>query len=343
MASEEKAPLLQVLAGHRLRRPPIWIMRQAGRYLPEYRALRAKAKNFLDFCYRPELAVEATLQPLRRFDLDAAILFCDILVIADALGREVRFVEGEGPRLAPMADEADWSLTDPSAAPEHLKAVYETVSAVRAALPAEKALIGFAGGPWTVATYMLQGQGGDKAPSRKAALARPEDVDRLLSAIGEATAQHLAAQAKAGAQVLKIFESWASGLSPALFDRLILAPTTTLVARLRELGVTAPIIGFPREAGAQICRYAKQTGVTALALDTSVDPRWARDAVGPQMALQGNLDPMALVVGGDALKRGVDEVLAGFAEGPHIFNLGHGVTPEAPPDNVAALLRLVKG
>ncbi len=335
--------MLRVLGGERLERPPIWIMRQAGRYLPEYRAIRQKAKSFLDFCYTPDLATEATLQPLRRFDLDAAILFCDILVIPDALGRKVWFVEGEGPRLEPLANEAEWTWSDPSQAASRLGPVYETVARVRAELAPEKALIGFAGGPWTVATYMIQGEGGDKAPSRKVAFERPEDVDRLLAAIVEATAQHMAAQVRAGAQALKIFESWAGGLSPALFDRMVIKPNAALVRRLRDLGVTVPIIGFPREAGSQVQLYAQGVDVDAIALDTAADARWVRGSVGSVLALQGNLDPMLLITGGDALKRGVDEVLAAFSRGPHIFNLGHGITPEASIDHVQMLVRLVKG
>jgi uroporphyrinogen decarboxylase len=340
---EDKPSLLRVLGGERLERPPIWIMRQAGRYLPEYRAIRQKAKSFLDFCYSPDLATEATLQPMRRFDLDAAILFCDILVIPDALGRKVWFVEGEGPRLEPLAKEGVWSWSDPSQAAARLGPVYETVGQVRAALAPEKALIGFAGGPWTVATYMIQGEGGDKAPSRKVAFERPEDVDRLLSAIVEATAQHMAAQARAGVQALKIFESWAGGLSPALFDRVVIKPNAALVRRLRELGVTVPIIGFPREAGSLVQIYAQGVDVDAIALDTGADARWVRGSVGSVVALQGNLDPMLLIAGGDALKRGVDEVLAAFSRGPHIFNLGHGITPDASIDHVETLVRLVKG
>jgi uroporphyrinogen decarboxylase len=343
MESSSGSAFLRVLSGERRDPPPIWIMRQAGRYLPEYRALRTRAKSFLDFCYTPELAAEATLQPLRRFELDAAILFCDILVIPDALGRKVWFVEGEGPRLEPLVGETDWRWDDPQAVPARLAAVYETVRAVRASLPAGRALIGFAGGPWTVATYMLQGEGGDKARSRRAAYERPGDVDRLLDALVEATARHLAAQAEAGAQALQIFESWAGGLSPSLFGRLVLQPTAKLVARLRALGVQAPIIGFPREAGVMAAAYVRETKVDALGLDTAADAAWARRELGPRLPLQGNLDPQALIAGGAALKRAVSEVRAAFAGGPHIFNLGHGVTPETPPDHVAALIRLVKG
>jgi uroporphyrinogen decarboxylase len=343
MVGEDKPALLRVLGGERLARPPIWIMRQAGRYLPEYRAIRQKAPSFLEFCYSPELAAEATLQPLARFDLDAAILFCDILVIPDALGRKVWFVEGEGPRLEPLAKEQDWTLADPAEAPSRLANVYEAVRRVRAGLPADKALIGFAGGPWTVATYMIQGEGGDKAPSRKVAFERPEDLDKLLATIVEATAQHMAAQVKAGVQVLKIFESWAGGLSPALFQRVVIGPNAALVRRLRALGVTVPIIGFPREAGSQVQLYAQGVEVDAIALDTGADARWVRGSVGPVVALQGNLDPMLLIAGGDALKRGVDDVLEQFSRGPHIFNLGHGITPNASIEHVETLVRLVKG
>lgn len=343
MALSGQPALLRVLGGERLERPPIWVMRQAGRYLPEYRALRAMAPDFLAFCYNPDMAADVTLQPLRRFDLDAAILFSDILVIPDALGRKVWFVEGEGPRLEPLADAPAWDWADPSTAHERLGRVYETVGQVRADLPAGKTLIGFAGGPWTVATYMIQGEGGDKAPSRLIAFRRPEDVDRLLAALVEATAQHLAAQARAGAMALQIFESWAGGLSPALFRRLVVEPNAWLVRRVRELGATVPIIGFPREAGSQLETYAQGVDVQGIGLDTAADADWARNVVGPMTALQGNLDPMALIAGGDALKRGVDDVLAAFADGPHIFNLGHGITPQTPIDHVEQLIQLVKG
>jgi uroporphyrinogen decarboxylase len=289
------------------------------------------------------MATEVTLQPLRRFDLDVAILFSDILVIPDALGRKVWFVEGEGPQLEPLAEEKDWDWADPASAHERLGRVYETVTRARADLPAGKALIGFAGGPWTVATYMIQGEGGDKAPSRLVAFLRPDDVDRLLAAIVEATAQHLAAQARAGAMAVQIFESWAGGLSPALFQRLVIEPNARLVKRVRELGATVPIIGFPREAGSLLQAYAQGVDVEGIGLDTAADARWARGAVGPVMALQGNLDPMAVIAGGDALKRGVDDVLTAFSGGPHIFNLGHGITPQAPLEHVEKLIRLVKG
>jgi uroporphyrinogen decarboxylase len=318
-------------------------MRQAGRYLPEYRELRKRAKSFLDFCYSPALAAEAVMQPLRRFPLDAAILFSDILVIPDALGRAVSFVEGEGPQLTPLLEDETWRFDDPEHALQRLGAVYETVERVKRDLPKQIALIGFCGGPWTVATYMLQGHGGERDRARRAIYERPEDVDALLETLIELSAQHLAKQAKAGADCLQIFESWAEGLPPALFRRVVVEPTRKLMARLRELGVTAPVIGFPRGAGALIQAYATETGVTALGVDTQTPAHTALDAAPEAMALQGNLDPQTLVVGGAALERGARDVLTAFKSAPHIFNLGHGITPEATPENVAQLVRLVKG
>ncbi len=344
MAGREKTPaLLRVLGGERLDPPPIWIMRQAGRYLPEYRELRTRSKSFLDFCYSPALATEAVMQPLRRFPLDAAILFSDILVVPDALGQKVWFVEGEGPRLEPLIGKESWALGDPVKAVQRLAPVYETVERIRTGIADDVALIGFAGGPWTVATYMLQGRGGDKDEARRAVYERPDDVDALLAVLVETTAQHLAAQVKAGADCLQIFESWSEGLPPPLFQRLILNPTRKLVARVRELGVSAPIIGFPRGAGAAIAAYAHETGVNALGVDTQTSADYAFQVAPEGMALQGNLDPQTLVVGGKALEDAVQDVLIAFKSAPHIFNLGHGITPQATPENVAQLVKLVKG
>ena len=338
-----KPALLRVLAGERLEVPPIWIMRQAGRYLPEYRELRTRAKSFLDFCYSPALATEAVMQPLRRFPLDAAILFSDILVIPDALGQKVSFVEGEGPRLDPLIPRDEWTFTEPEKALQRLAPVYEAVERIRAALSRETPLIGFCGGPWTVATYMLQGKGGDKDEARRTAYLRPADVDGLLNLLAEVSALHLASQVKAGADCLQIFESWAEGLPEPLFERVILRPTQLLLTRLRGLGVTVPVIGFPRGAGALIGRYARETGVTALGVDTQTPPSFAKAAVDNAMPLQGNLDPQTVVAGGQALERAVRETLVAFKGAPHIFNLGHGITPDATPENVAELVRLVKG
>ena len=334
--------MARVLRGERLDPPPIWIMRQAGRYLPEYRALRKTAKDFLTFCYTPDIAVEAVLQPLRRFDLDAAILFSDILVVPDALGRRVWFVEGEGPRLEPLAGVERWDFGDVDRVVPFLAPVYETVRRLRAEVPADKALIGFAGAPWTVATYMIQGKGGDKDLARRTAYERPADMDALLAVLVEATARHLQAQVLAGADCLQIFESWAEGLPEPLFERMILKPTTALMARLRELGVDVPVIGFPRGSGALIGRYARETGVDALGVDTMTPAAFARSQAPEGMALQGALDPMLLITGGAALDQGVREVLDAFHGSPHVFNLGHGITPDAKPEHVARLVELVK-
>lgn len=332
---------LRALNGEVTDRPPIWIMRQAGRYLPEYRELRTRAKTFLDFCYAPALAVEATLQPLRRFPLDAAILFSDILVVPDALGRNVRFVEGEGPRLDPLIDETTWRFEDPTRVVQRLAPVYEAVERIRAALDPSVALIGFAGAPWTVATYMLQGEGGEKDRARRAAYQRPADVDALLDLLVEATAQHLAAQVAAGAQAVQIFESWAEGLPPALFHRVVSEPNRKLVETLRARNVTVPIVCFPRGAGALLQDFAAAVPCNGLGLDTAVPAAFARSVARPGQALQGNLDPQLLVAGGAALEQGVRDVLAGFAGSPHVFNLGHGITPEAKIENVETLVRLV--
>jgi len=343
MAGRENAPLMRVLKGEKLERPPIWIMRQAGRYLPEYREIRTRAKSFLDFCYSPALATEAVLQPLRRFPLDAAILFSDILVVPDALGRKVWFVEGEGPRLEPLIGEETWSFGDPIKAVQRLAPVYETVERIKGHLADDVALIGFAGAPWTVMTYMLQGRGGDKDDARRTVYERPAEVDALLTVLVETTAQHLAAQVKAGADCLQIFESWAEGLPPDVFRRVVIEPTKALVSRLRALGVGVPIIGFPRGAGASIETYAHETGVTALGVDTQTSAAFAMKSAPKGMALQGNLDPQTLVVGGAALENAARTVIDAFKDAPHIFNLGHGITPQATPENLAHLVRLVKG
>jgi uroporphyrinogen decarboxylase len=344
MSGRDSVPrLLRVLSGERLDPPPVWIMRQAGRYLPEYRELRTRAKSFLEFCYSPALATEAVMQPLRRFPLDAAILFSDILVVPDALGRKVWFVEGEGPRLTPLIEEESWGFDDPQRGLQRLAPVYEAVERIKAAIPKDIALIGFCGGPWTVATYMLQGQGGEKDRARRAIYDRPHDVDALLETLVEMSAQHLASQVKAGADCVQIFESWSEGLSPVQFRRVIIEPTKKLVNRVRELGVTVPIIGFPRGAGVQIGAYAKETGVTALGVDTQTPASAATEAVPKGMPLQGNLDPLALVVGSEELDRAARDVITSFKGAPHIFNLGHGITPDATPENLARLIQVVKG
>jgi uroporphyrinogen decarboxylase len=342
MVMTDKA-MLRVLGGQRLDPPPVWIMRQAGRYLPEYRQLRTRARDFMHFCYSPELACEAVLQPLRRFDLDAAILFSDILVVPDALGRRVWFVEGEGPRLEPLLEANSWRLEPPETVPDRLAPVYETMQRLRAVVDPKLTLIGFAGGPWTVATYMIQGEGGDKDRCRRFAYQRPADLDALLGDLVEATARHLAAQVAAGADCLQIFESWSEGLPEPLFEQAILGPTTALISRLRELGVQVPVIGFPRGSGALIGRYARETGITALGVDTQTPAAFARAQAPAGMPLQGNLDPQLLIVGGEALRAGARRVVEAFRGSPHVFNLGHGITPLTPPEHVEALVAAVKG
>lgn len=340
MSVRGQSALLRVLRGERVDPPPLWVMRQAGRYLPEYRELRTRAKSFLEFCYSPALATEAVLQPLRRFSLDAAILFSDILVVPDALGRKVWFVEGEGPRLEPLIGEDSWRFDEPERAIQRLAPVYEAVERIRGALDPQLPLIGFCGAPWTVATYMLQGEGGEKDRARRVAYERPEDVDLLLAVLAEASARHLAEQVKAGADCLQIFESWAEGLPPALFERLVIRPTQLLLERLRALGCAAPVIGFPRGAGGALAQYAAAIRVDGLGLDTSAG---AMASLVPTVPVQGDLDPQLLIVGGSALESGVREVVARYRDRPHIFNLGHGITPDAKIENVSRLVSLVKG
>ncbi len=336
--------LLKVLAGETPSRPPVWFMRQAGRYLPEYRALRATTPDFISFCLDPEKAAEATLQPMRRFGFDAAIVFADILLIPGALGQEVWFEAGEGPRLGVLPPvESMRELT--SGAGEALKQVGQTLSIVRAQLEPERALIGFAGAPWTVATYMLDGEArtigkGERAQARTYAYAEPEKVAALLEVLVEATAHYLKMQADAGAQVLKIFESWAEGLPEDLFESLVLRPHQQLVRRVRELGVTTPLIGFPRGSAALAERYAVEVDVQAVALDTACPLEIGRrvQAIKP---IQGALDPLLLRAGGPMLDRRVDQLLEAWGQGPWIFNLGHGILPDVPIAHVEQVLKRI--
>jgi len=336
--------LLKVLAGEATDRPPVWFMRQAGRYLPEYRALRATTPDFISFCLDPEKAAEATLQPMRRFGFDAAIVFADILLIPRALGQDVWFEAGEGPRLGALPPvEAMRGLT--GGAGEALKQVGQTLSLVRAQLEPERALIGFAGAPWTVATYMLDGEArtigkGERAQARTYAYAEPEKVAALLEVLVEATAHYLKMQADAGAQVLKIFESWAEGLPEDLFESLVLKPHQALVKRVRELGVTVPLIGFPRGSAALAERYAAECDVQAVALDTACPLDIGRrvQAIKP---IQGALDPLLLRAGGPMLDRRVDQLLEAWGQGPWIFNLGHGILPDVPIAHVEQVLKRI--
>ncbi len=342
--SPETPLLLKVLAGETTARPPVWFMRQAGRYLPEYRALRATTPDFISFCLDPEKAAEATLQPMRRFGFDAAIVFADILLIPRALGQEVWFEAGEGPRLGALPPiERMHDLT--AGAGEALKQVGQTLSIVRARLEPERALIGFAGAPWTVATYMLDGEArtigkGERAQARTYAYAEPEKVAVLLDVLVEATAHYLKMQADAGAQVLKIFESWAEGLPEDLFESLVLRPHQKLLRRVRELGVTVPLIGFPRGSAALAERYAAEVDVQAVALDTACPLAIGRrvQAIKP---IQGALDPLLLRAGGPMLDRRVDQLLEAWGQGPWIFNLGHGILPDVPIAHVEQVLKRI--
>jgi uroporphyrinogen decarboxylase len=336
--------LMRALRGERTPVPPAWLMRQAGRYLPEYRATRAQAGSFLDLCYTPELAAEVTLQPIRRFGFDAAILFADILLVPQALGLDLRFVEGEGPRLSTVTSAADLARLKPAEAiHETLAPVYQTVRILRASLPPEVPLIGFAGAPWTVATYMIAGRGTpDQVPARTLLYRDPATFDALMERITEATTGYLLAQVEAGAEVVKLFDSWAGALPGPHFRRYAIEPARRIVAALRAARPGLPVIGFPRGAGGNYAAFAEATGVQAVALDTSVDPAWAAATLQPRLCVQGNLDPLLMVLGGQPLADAARRIVDAFSGGPHIFNLGHGITPDAAPANVEALLKAVR-
>ncbi|WP_318611582.1 uroporphyrinogen decarboxylase [Mesorhizobium sp. BAC0120] len=334
--------VLEVLQGKAVFPPPIWLMRQAGRYLPEYRETRAKAGGFLDLCFNPDTAVEVTLQPIRRFGFDAAILFSDILVVPHALGRDLRFEEGLGPLMTPIAA-SEIERLDGSRFHEKLEPVYETVRRLKRDLPAETTLIGFSGAPWTVATYMIAGQGTpDQAPARLFAYRHPEAFAKLLALIADWSADYLVRQIEAGADALQIFDSWSGVLDEAAFQAACVAPVKRIVARVRESYPDVPIIGFPKGAGALYGGYREQTGVTALGLDWTVPLSQARhlQKAGP---VQGNLDPLRLVAGGRALAEGIDRILDELGKGPLIFNLGHGITPETPVEHVEEMIARVRG
>jgi uroporphyrinogen decarboxylase len=338
-----KAPLLQVLAGEKLSSPPVWLMRQAGRYLPEYRAIRERAGSFLELCYNPELAAMVTLQPIERFGLDAAILFSDILVIPDALGQKVEFREGEGPVLEPVTDREALKRLSRDRVLEHLAPVMETVGRVRAELSPEVALIGFCGAPWTVATYMVGGRGSpDQAAARSFAYADPTGFQELIDLLVDVSINYLLAQVEAGAQVLQVFDSWAGNLPDAEFARWCAAPMKRIVTGVKAKASDVPIIGFPRGCGPLYPGYAIETGVNAISCDTSLPLEFIRDEIQPHSAVQGNLDPLLLVSGGDALKRRVNDTLEILGHGPFIFNLGHGIVPQTPPEHVAQLIELVR-
>ncbi len=337
--------LLRTLAGETLPTPPIWMMRQAGRYLPEYRATRAEAGDFLKLCYNPDLAAEVTLQPIRRFGFDAAILFADILLVPQALGADLWFVTGEGPRLSTITTGAEFDALKPAdAIHDTLSPVYETVRILARELPAETTLIGFAGAPWTVATYMVAGRGTpDQAPAHKLKDENPEVFAKLIDRITEATIDYLSMQVEAGAEVVKLFDSWAGSLKGADFDRYALEPTKRIIATLKTRHPDLPIIAFPREAGERYVGFAKATGADCVALDNSVDAEWAARHVQKDGCVQGNLAPGHMVTGGQALVDETRRIVEAFKGGPHIFNLGHGITPDAHPENVKLMVDTVRG
>lgn len=336
-------PFLRALAGEVLPRPPFWLMRQAGRYLPEYRDVRARAGSFLDLCYTPELAVEVTLQPLRRYGMDAAILFSDILVVPHALGQALDYVEGEGPRLDPVRTAAALQRLSLASLHERLAPVYETVRRLSAVLPDETALIGFAGAPWTVACYMVEGGGSkDFAQVKAWAYRDPAGFGALIDLLVAATADYLCAQIDAGAEAVQLFDTWAGVLPAPAFHALVIAPTRRIVAAVRERHPGVPIIGFPRGAGVLYRDYAAETGVTALGLDTAVPAAWAAAELQPRVAVQGNLDPILLVAGGAALAEAARDLLRRLGQGPYVFNLGHGVVQTTPPEHVAQLAALIR-
>lgn len=334
--------MIEVLDGKTGGPLPVWMMRQAGRYLPEYRETRKKANGFLDLCYTPDLAVEVTLQPIRRFGFDASILFSDILVVPDAMGQSVRFIEGTGPVLDALEDPVGVSQLTIDVM-DHLAPVIETVSRLRAELPAETTLIGFCGAPWTVATYMIAGRGTpDQAPARRFAYRHPAAFEQLLQKLVDASADYLVAQLQAGADCIQIFDTWGGNLPDDLFERAVVGPTRAIVRKVRETVPDARIIGFPRGAGPRYPGYITETAVNAVGVDWTMPLRFARETVQRQVAVQGNLDPQVLVAGGEALNRSVDAILESLGDGPFIFNLGHGIVPETPIAHVERMLGRVR-
>ena len=334
-------PLLGVLSGDRPAVPPMWLMRQAGRYLPEYRALRADKGGFLELVYDSAAAAEVTLQPLRRFGFDGAILFSDILIVPYAMGQDLWFEAGEGPRLAPILAETDLAALKPDFS--RFDAVYETVRQVKAALDPSVTFLGFAGSPWTIATYMVAGQGSkDQGAARRLAYGDPVRFGALIDAIVDATVTYLSGQIDAGVEAVQLFDSWAGSLAPLQFDRWVVQPNAAIVRKLKALHPAISIIGFPKGAGAKLADYAAGTGVDAIGVDETVDPHWANRVLPKGLAVQGNLDPLALIAGGQAVEQAVDNIRAAFADRPHIMNLGHGILPDTPIAHVEALIAYVR-
>jgi uroporphyrinogen decarboxylase len=342
MIGANAKPLLRALCGETLTRPPWWLMRQAGRYLPEYRELRARVRDFLELCLTPSLAAELTLQPVRRYRMDAAILFSDILLLPYAFGQRLVYREGEGPRLEAIEDCSGLACPDPAAAVARLEPVLAATRRVAAALDSATALIGFAGAPWTVASYMVEGGGSqDFRRVKTRAYRDPQGFGALVDLLTEATTAFLAAQVEAGAEAVQLFDSWAGVLPEPAFERWVIVPTRRIVAALKDRFPDLPVIGFPRGAGILYRRYVIETGVDAVGIDTSVPLAYVRAQLQPRAAVQGNLDPVLLLVGGEPLAAAVGEIRRTLGGGPYVFNLGHGVLPETPPENVAALARLL--
>ena len=341
--SRVQKPMLAVLRGERRDPVPMWMMRQAGRYLPEYRQLRAEKGSFLDLVYDSDAAAEITLQPLNRFaELDAAILFSDILIVPFAIGQHLTLVTGEGPRLTPPL--ANAGLDDLTPFLARLEPIYETVRKVKAALDPDKTLIGFAGSPWTVATYMVAGEGSrDQSDARRLAYSDPQRFGEIVGRIEKVTLDYLSGQVEAGADALQLFDSWAGSLSPAQFEQWVIAPTARLVSALNERHPDVPIIGFPKGAGGKLAAYARETGISAIGIDETVDPFWAAEELPESLPVQGNLDPLALIAGGDQLESAARRILDAFTGRPHIFNLGHGILQDTPIAHVEQLIAIVKG
>ncbi|MEQ8667273.1 MAG: uroporphyrinogen decarboxylase [Rhodospirillales bacterium] len=336
-------PILRALRGEVQNVPPVWLMRQAGRYLAEYKTVRSRAPNFLEFCYSPDLAIEVTLQPIEKFGFDAAILFSDILVIPDGLGQSVRFEEGVGPILEPLRSIDEIEALDTGRAADHLQPVMRSVSGIKKALDDRTALIGFAGAPWTVALYMVEGRSGSEGETlRRWSYEDPAAIDRLMDKLVKATTRYLIDQIDHGAEVVQLFDSWAGLVADGFFTRWITGPTRRIVDGIRDVHPGVPVIGFPRNAGPRIEDYVRDTGVDGVGLDAGVPLGWARERLQTVAALQGNLDNQLAVVGGDAMDSAIDRICETWGKGPFIFNLGHGIVPDTPPENVARLVERVR-
>ena len=334
--------LLRTLRGENAAERPVWLMRQAGRYLPEYRALRAQKGGFLPLVYDSAAAAEITLQPIRRFGFDGAILFSDILIVPFAMGQDLEFLAGEGPHLSPRL--VDTALSSLTAVPERLSPIYETVRQVRAALPAGKTMLGFAGSPWTVATYMVAGEGSrDQHETRAMAYRDPAAFQAIIDGIVAVTIEYLAGQIQAGAEAVQLFDSWAGSLAPAEYERWVIAPNAAIVSQIRARFPEVPLIGFPKGSGEKLPAYARETRVDAVGIDETIDPLWAARELPAGLPVQGNLDPLLLLEGGAELERQALRILDAFADRPHVFNLGHGIGQTTPIENVGALLALVRG